>query len=151
MPKKTPAASVTPRWHTGIPDIAYRDGKGNTRDAKILAAGSSSGGPRPADESTGSDRPAGPGGASPAGAAPGSPVPGRPQPGARPAQPQPLQPQAAQAVQSPAQSQAAARPEPAVARPGAAEKLRAQPRPSAVMDPDEQTAGMRILPGGDNN
>jgi cell division septum initiation protein DivIVA len=114
--------------------------------AKAIAGGEGNSGPRAADESAGSDRP-GPGGARPA-AVPGGSVPGRPQPGARPTQPQPLQ---SQGAQSPAQPQAAARPEPAVARPGAAEKLRAQPRPSAVMDADEQTAGMRILPGGDNN
>ncbi len=115
--------------------------------AKTIAAGDAAGSSRPvpADENNPSDRerPAAViGGSRPGPSAQGRPaVPSRPASQSQPAQSQPGQPQPGQ-PQS-AQSQADT-------RPAGTEKLRAQPRPASVMDPEEQTAGIRVMPGSDN-
>jgi cell division septum initiation protein DivIVA len=125
--------------------------------AKTIAAGDAAGVSRPAaaEENNTSDRerPA----AVIAGSRPGLSAQGRPAAPPRSAaqsqatQSQATQPQATQS--QPGQSQPG-QPQQAQsqadARPAATEKLRAQSRPAAVMDPEEQTAGIRVMPGSDN-
>jgi cell division septum initiation protein DivIVA len=105
--------------------------------AKTIAAAQANGGARLADENGGADRerPAGPGGSRPvAASAPGRPSPS-PAPSGRPSGPAGTGPQATA-------------PQPVLSQ-TPPEKLRAQPRPVA-MDPEEKTASIRVMPGGDS-
>jgi DivIVA domain-containing protein len=111
--------------------------------AKTIAASESNGTPRPAAETAGSAAagrragPAGPGG--PAGPRPATPGPSAPsRPG--PAQTGPGQPQ--QAASGPAQSP------PSPVRP---QDKPSPPARAAVIDAENKTEGVRIIPGGDNS
>jgi len=118
--------------------------------ANAIGSSPSNGAPRAAEPagSPGSNRPTGPGGPRQAApqpgtpaqarpAAPGQPQQGQPQPGQpQPGQPQPGQPQHGQPQHGQPQS-AQAPPKHAQAR-------------AAVIDPEEQAEGVRIMPRGDN-
>jgi len=113
--------------------------------AKSIAAGSgSAGGPRPT--AAGATGPTGPGGLR-VGPQPTAPAPARPavssEPGSAPSQPTPSQP----TQTTPTQTQTTLSPTSAQAV-QAADK-RAQARAN-IIDPDERTEGIRIVPGSDN-
>src|SRR6516225_4180926 len=108
--------------------------------AKTIAAAESNGAPRPGADLTGSATAARPAPGGPRPAAPGGSV--RPAtPSQAPSQTGPGQPAQPRAAQSPAAQSPAAQPQQKSAQPPA--------RPS-IIDPDEQSEGVRLRPRGDN-
>src|SRR5206468_11341212 len=109
--------------------------------AKAIAVSESNGAPRPAGEPAGS-------------AAPGRPVSTAGPAGPRPAAPGPSAPSRAAVPGGPAQT-GPGQPQPGAPAPGQASPAPRQDKPSspgraAVIDAEEKSEGVRLMPGGDN-